>query len=1065
MHPAPKTWAVLGFLAIGGAHGALAADAPPPAAPAPAPTTVEQVVAAAKAGDAARLAALSSAGRPDPWIVVEELLATGERDAAAAFARAAPRPAVARLPAYVEMRWDVVVPAEARQAVSAAEAALRKGDADAALALLEKLGARGDDVHSIRGLLARGSASRSKGRVEVGQAAFGEAAERAERIGAAWLQSEALRRSGDWALEVGDLRTARARFERTLAVREAAQLTGGVVRVRLNLVTVLESMAEYAEGRTHAERALCDAEASGSKTDEAIALGLLGTLSDALGDLPAAIAYGERAVALFVAAGDRHAEAVTLGNLATTEASMGRYPRALDHLRRAHKAMEALGDRRAQASSLTAQGALRRRLGNYAEALADFDAALRLVEALGDVEARASVLLEMSRAHQMTGDAVRAEATLRRGLADVVASGARRWLPGALVDLSGLVAARGEAEEAAALLDRARRSFDDVGDRVGAAGCDLSIGRLALDRGALDAAQKAFASAEAVGTELQRPSLVADAVRWTAWLDLRRGRLPQAVEGFERSAASYERARLRDRTAAALAGLAQAQLASGKAELSIATARRAVGVVSGLLRGQADDLGGATRAQYAAVYDTGLLAAERASRVEDAVWFVEAGRAGSLIEALENRGAVLDASLPEALAQEAVAARTRDRVAQAALQRAVASGDRETIRARMQDVAAAEEGLSAVRQRMQREAKRTAEVLYHEPATLDEVRGLLADGDAMVLYALLDVEDAARALVVTRDGARVVKLGTKAQVEAACDAVAAGDAAVDPTAAVAALRARVVDPLGLPTTTKRVLVSPDGALSLLPPSLLFGTEAAPVDVACVLSGTGYATLREERATDGTRVLALGDPDYDVGADPRGDLSPVAVLRGSARLVRLPGTRDEAKAVGDQVLLGKDATIDGLRAALGGHPRWHAVHLACHGLARVDDGMLSSLALTPADGDGGMLTAADVFSTLRVPADLVVLSACETSRGRFVRGEGVYGLTRAFLFAGASRVIVSLWKVDDRATQTLMTTFYARWKAGSPPAKALREAQAAVRADPRWKHPAYWAGWVLWGLPD
>jgi tetratricopeptide (TPR) repeat protein len=296
---------------------------------------VEQVVAAAKARDVARLAALSSAGRPDPWIVVEDLLAIGERDAAAAFARAAPRPAVARLPAYVEMRWDVVVAAEARQALSAAETALRKGDADAALVVLEKLGARGDDVHSIRGLLARGSASRSKGRVEVGQAAFGEAAERAERIGAVWLQSEALRRSGDWALEVGDLRTARARFERTLAVREAAQLTGGVLRVRLNLVTVLESMAEYAEGRTHAERALRDAEASGSKTDEAIALGLLGTLSDALGDLPAAIAYGERAVALFVAAGDRHAEAVTLGTRDDRGVD-GRYARALDHLRRAH---------------------------------------------------------------------------------------------------------------------------------------------------------------------------------------------------------------------------------------------------------------------------------------------------------------------------------------------------------------------------------------------------------------------------------------------------------------------------------------------------------------------------------------------------------------------------------------------------------------------------------------------------------------------------------------------------------------------------------------------------------
>jgi CHAT domain-containing protein len=106
--------------------------------------------------------------------------------------------------------------------------------------------------------------------------------------------------------------------------------------------------------------------------------------------------------------------------------------------------------------------------------------------------------------------------------------------------------------------------------------------------------------------------------------------------------------------------------------------------------------------------------------------------------------------------------------------------------------------------------------------------------------------------------------------------------------------------------------------------------------------------------------------------------------------------------------------------------------------------------------------------LECRADLVVLSACDTGRGRIYRSEGVIGLARAFMHAGAPRVICSLWKVDDDATRALMVAFYGRWsgKGGrQEAAAALRAAQADARAQPRWKAPWYWAAWVLWGLLD
>ena len=124
----------------------------------------------------------------------------------------------------------------------------------------------------------------------------------------------------------------------------------------------------------------------------------------------------------------------------------------------------------------------------------------------------------------------------------------------------------------------------------------------------------------------------------------------------------------------------------------------------------------------------------------------------------------------------------------------------------------------------------------------------------------------------------------------------------------------------------------------------------------------------------------------------------------------------ADGAGDKVTL----------AALATRPRWKAVHLACHGFVDTERPMLSSLALTPDGGDAGRLGCLDLLG-MSIDADLAVLSACETARGRVYMTEGVLGLTHPFLHAGAPRVLCSLWNVDDEATQALMLAFYERWR--------------------------------------
>ena len=113
-------------------------------------------------------------------------------------------------------------------------------------------------------------------------------------------------------------------------------------------------------------------------------------------------------------------------------------------------------------------------------------------------------------------------------------------------------------------------------------------------------------------------------------------------------------------------------------------------------------------------------------------------------------------------------------------------------------------------------------------------------------------------------------------------------------------------------------------------------------------------------------------------------------------------------------------------------------------------------------EDGFLRVDDIYNA-RLSADLVVLSACQTGLGKEVRGEGLMGLTRAFLYAGVPRVIVSLWNVNDQATSELMADFYEKLlRRGKRPAEALREAQLELRKHKRWESPYYWAAFVQQG---
>jgi CHAT domain-containing protein len=216
-----------------------------------------------------------------------------------------------------------------------------------------------------------------------------------------------------------------------------------------------------------------------------------------------------------------------------------------------------------------------------------------------------------------------------------------------------------------------------------------------------------------------------------------------------------------------------------------------------------------------------------------------------------------------------------------------------------------------------------------------------------------------------------------------------------------------------------------------------------------------------------RFGASGPEPLAAAADPHG----FAARSSAGELGRLLSTGYEGETIaalvhgqGSLLLRGfaanRDAVLDSDLAD------FRYIHFATHGLVDARYPGLSALVLSQFDEQGrprdGFLRLNDIYN-LKLGADLVVLSACDTALGREVRGEGLIGLTQGFMTAGARTVVASLWQVPDRATAELMKQFYAYMlDEGLAPAAALRKAQLASAAQRRWSDPYFWGGFVLVG---
>ena len=406
---------------------------------------------------------------------------------------------------------------------------------------------------------------------------------------------------------------------------------------------------------------------------------------------------------------------------------------------------------------------------------------------------------------------------------------------------------------------------------------------------------------------------------------------------------------------------------------------------------------------------------------------------------------------------------------------------------------------------------RYAALTQPQPLSLTEIQQQALDEDTLLIeYAL--GEKRSYLWLVSQRSIDSYELPPRAEIEAATrrvyELVTARPKRGTPPdpqliAQAKTLSRMLLGPVAPQLSGKRLVVVAPGALSYLPfaalptpedkkrsagdyEPLIAKHEVVNIPSASVLSIIRREMAGRQRATKSIAVLA--DPVFEE-SDPRLAApapAPAAnaehseltrAIRtmnfpdGRAGFTRLPFSRYEAESIfaltpGGTGLKATDFNASRALALSPQLSQYRILHFATHGLLNSERPELSGLVFSLIDQEGkpqdGFLRLHEVYN-LQLNADLIVLSACETGLGKEIKGEGLIGLTRGFMYSGAPRVVASLWNVDDLATAELMKLFYqGMLKDGLPAGAALRAAQLELSGQKRWASPYFWAGFVLHG---
>lgn len=850
-----------------------------------------------------------------------------------------------------------------------------------------------------------------------------------------------------------------------------------------NLGEALYGLGAVAKARQHQERSLAMWRELNNPRGQALASIALGYYYSNLGAPEKALRSFTEGLSLARHADDRAVETTALIALCNFKRKSGNNQEAFESYAAAKKIADQIGDQTSQASILGGMGSIHFAMGNKRQALDYIAEATKIMERNGKEWGAAEGKLELGRIYHSLGDEEQALQYLTEAVALFESLGMRR-LESATLRAIGLVyESLGDTAKALESYQEALRLTRTGEDQREEAYTLTYIGRIYEELKETDRASKQYARALALSQRSDDPASETLVRYNVAHLERDRGNLAEARRQIEATLKIVESQRT--------------NLSSQDLRTSyFATMRNA----------------------YDLYIDILMLLHKESPHLgldKEAFAISEKARARSFLELLlEARMDVRKGVDPALLSKEHQLNETLNQKAQLHVQLLAAKRNDEAAEV-SKEVDTLVSDLTHVRDQIRRASPQLATMELPELLSLNEVQQRVLDDETILLEYVLG-DDRSYVWVVTRTTAFSYELSARAEIEASAgrlyrlitaaqmipgeSTTARKDreekANAEIPAETALLSKLVLGPLAGKLNKKRLLVVADGALQYIPFVSLVKLESGTPLIATheIINSPSASTLAlllteaSKRKPGINSVAVLADPVFEAD-DPRLRLSPESTTEDAGsndvrQALRDVGISPDGVEIPRLIASGSEA--DGIMAAapwrsglkavgfaanrervLGPElSTYRIVHFATHGIINSERPELSGIVLSLFDTEGrsqnGFLRLHDIYN-LHLPADLVVLSACSTGLGKDVRGEGLIGLTRGFMYAGASGVIASLWKVDDDATAELMKHFYAGlFQKGLSPAAALREAQLALSQNKRWQSPYYWAGFVLQG---
>jgi CHAT domain-containing protein/tetratricopeptide (TPR) repeat protein len=891
---------------------------------------------------------------------------------------------------------------------------------------------------------------------------------------------------------LGEKRMALDHYNQALPLRRAAGDNSGEAATLNNIGMVYDSLGEKRKALDYYNQALPLRRATGDRNGEAVTFVCMGRVYDSLGEAQKALDYYNQALPIMRETGDRRSEAVTLNNIGLAYDSLGEKQKAFDYYNRALPIRREVGDRSGEATTLTNIGRIYDSLGETQKALDYYNQALPLRRAVGDRNGEAATLNNIGGAYHLLGDMPKALDYYNQSLLLRKAVGDRSGEATTLNNIGRVYDSLGEMQKALDYYNRALSLIREVGERIVEAALLNNIGQVYDSLGdkpkALEKIDQSLHLLRAVNDRVRQPSVLYNLARIQWGL----GNPDVALSHFETLLQIVE---------------------SLRNDVHIRELRDSYfSVVQKYYESYISLLMDLHKQHPSAGYDAAALnASERA-------------RARSLLELLaETRGDIrsgIDKSLleRERSLQQLLNHKSGRRIR-------LLSGKhlREEADAATKEIEALATELQNVEAQIRAATPRYNTLTQPKPLNYEEVQQQL-DPDTLLLEYSLGSE---RSFLwaVTQTTINSFELPKREEIESAARTVYAlltahsrrekgetpgtwqkrmAEARAKYAKAAPELSRMLLGPVARQLGNKRLLIIADGALLYLPFAALplpeAGGKALPLivehEIVNLPSASAIAALRREltgRKAAPLSVAVLGDPVFSID-DPRVSLgkerrrSPVSVTSNPTGdiekalrdvdtpetergLLPLPFTRREATSIikllpQSQGFLALDFKASKATATSAELSQYRIVHFATHGLLDSIRPELSGIVLSLVDERGnpqdGFLQLHEIYQ-LNLPAELVVLSSCRTGLGKEIRGEGMVGLTRGFMYAGAARLVTSLWKVDDEATADLMKRFYTKMLMdGERPAAALRAAQIEMWRQKDWQPPYYWAAFSFQG---